>query len=795
MITRLMQLLHRHLDRKTLRTWALILLLFAGMVSALGGAVRGVENILLWIMISSGLLVGWLLTCTPLSARAATIISGIVGIGLLLVRVGRLGIILRAIFYQILVFITQTALWLFAGSDRPDYLPIKWGLIELWDGVSALAQRLWIWISNLLHDQPLFDPAAIAVLWGFIIWVTAVWAIWKIFRDKKPLQGIIPAITLVAISLVYVQKSPYALVLMLGAGVSLIIFVRHDQRVNLWEQDNLAYSSVIQSKISTTAILLMLGLMVFSAITPSISIRHIANHIRNLAEGRVNDQDIARSLGLEPRPGTESVDVLDTRQSGGLPNQHLIGSEEELSDRVVMVVQVEEMGQESRDDDDDAPIYYWRNLTYDLYVGRGWSSRDSIDQDYAAGKQTLPTWPENYSVVRQQVQVVEDLGGLMHTIGIPLSADHDFKVAWRVRDNDLGAYDIFGATVAGKTYRADSLLVDYSESELRAAGQDYPNWVLNRYTNLPPSVPERVLALARDLTATEPTPYDRALTIEHYLRKIPYSLDIPMPPIDRDISEYFLFVIQEGYCDYYATSMVVLARAAGLPARFVTGYIGGYFDETEDAYRITADQAHAWPEVYFPEYGWIVFEPTGGRPGIDRPPKPFSKISQDFDASFDPLVPNKTFPTGKWLQIAGLFFVSFIGAGLTWWGISDWRLPQIPSRDLVPKLYLRVYRYARWIGISTKPGNTPYEFTRALTEIFHQLGHDSKWADWILAGINQLDALTEVYYLATYSPLRDNPGYARDIAQTYKQLRSRLWLLWFLKVSHPNRILRYFFWG
>jgi transglutaminase-like putative cysteine protease len=81
-----------------------------------------------------------------------------------------------------------------------------------------------------------------------------------------------------------------------------------------------------------------------------------------------------------------------------------------------------------------------------------------------------------------------------------------------------------------------------------------------------------VLALARDLTATEPTPFDRARAIEAYLRTYPYTLDLPSPKLDRDVVDYFLFDLRQGYCDYYATSMVVLARAAGLPARLAVGY-------------------------------------------------------------------------------------------------------------------------------------------------------------------------------------------------------------------------------
>ena len=79
-------------------------------------------------------------------------------------------------------------------------------------------------------------------------------------------------------------------------------------------------------------------------------------------------------------------------------------------------------------------------------------------------------------------------------------------------------------------------------------------------------------------TATEATPYDRARAIELYLRTIPYSLDVPIPPAEHDVVDYFLFDLRRGYCDYYATAMAMLPRAAGLPAHVAVGYAAGDYD-------------------------------------------------------------------------------------------------------------------------------------------------------------------------------------------------------------------------
>jgi len=130
---------------------------------------------------------------------------------------------------------------------------------------------------------------------------------------------------------------------------------------------------------------------------------------------------------------------------------------------------------------------------------------------------------------------------------------------------------------------------------------------------LPDSVPERVYELAYDLTRDRPTIYDKALAIETWLRgSFPYDTEVPATPPGRDFVDYFLFDLQRGYCTYYATSMVVLCRAVGIPARYVEGFAPAP-DPVANApgrYVATGEEAHAWCEVFFPGFGWIPFEPT-----------------------------------------------------------------------------------------------------------------------------------------------------------------------------------------
>ncbi len=366
-------------------------------------------------------------------------------------------------------------------------------------------------------------------------------------------------------------------------------------------------------------------------------------------------------------------------------------------------------------------------------------------------------------------------------------------MAWRVRDFQIGIFDILGATVDEDSYRADSYVRIQSADELRSAGQTYPEWIRDRYMSLPPTLPESVLSLAVELTATEATPYDRAVAIEQYLRAIPYSLDVSTGPAGADIVEYFLFRLQKGYCDYYASAMVVLARAAGIPARYVVGFIGEYYDESEGVYIITADQAHAWVEVYFPDYGWVLFEPTGGRPAMDRPAEPIPELPDEFEFDFSPLVPEKGFPVDNWLPVVGVAAIIFISLIFIGWRISDVWLERLEVERLIPRLYKRIYRYAGWAGLQVKPGDTAYQFSEALSVYLTQLGEESYWAEWILEGVGMIREMTTIFVQCTFSPIKHeiDPG---EILLLYKQLRVRLWLLVLLGKAYPYRVLRPFLW-
>jgi hypothetical protein len=185
---------------------------------------------------------------------------------------------------------------------------------------------------------------------------------------------------------------------------------------------------------------------------------------------------------------------------------------------------------------------------------------------------------------------------------------------------------------AGFRYQVTSAVSTATEEELRRAGAAYPSWVTDRYLHLPPSLPARVRDLAHHLTRDAPTPYDKAMAVQEYLRATyTYTWNVEAPPFGADGVDYFLFVSRKGYSEYFASAMAVLLRAVGIPARVVAGYAPGTLDVEKKVYVVRDRDSHAWTQVYFPGYGWIDFEPTPGRQPPPRGPLPEAGAGSEGD--------------------------------------------------------------------------------------------------------------------------------------------------------------------
>jgi hypothetical protein len=132
----------------------------------------------------------------------------------------------------------------------------------------------------------------------------------------------------------------------------------------------------------------------------------------------------------------------------------------------------------------------------------------------------------------------------------------------------------------------------------------------DRYLQLPQNLDPRVADLAREITKDGTTPYEKASLIESYLRrKYRYTLNLTWTPGPQPLP-MFLFDAKTGHCEYFASAMAILGRAAGIPTRLVNGFQMGEFNPVGSDYIVRESDAHSWVEAYFPERGWTEFDAT-----------------------------------------------------------------------------------------------------------------------------------------------------------------------------------------
>jgi hypothetical protein len=703
----------RHPGARNLMLASLALLfgLLMACVVVVGDALKGPRWTSLWQAALWGLLLGWLLGALKQPAWRAALILVAGGMAYILGVPGGLGA-------QTLAWVGTVGraafLLLVLPAGRVDVAPIL-SSTEGWLAAAAVVlNRLAAWVSNVATGGPLFDPVAAALAWNTLIWCLAAWAGWVFAARRSAVLASVPALLLGIGILAYAGKVPAALYWMLAAALLLLAVAEQQRRQSRWDTMLVAYPrrkwrDVLGAALAVTAVLVFI-----SAFTASSSIRRIEEW---LAEQRAptvqHESDLAKSLGLLPN-ASAVPDAFKTARSPSLPRQVLIGSGPELSHRVVMAIAA---GDPSLGGGTGAVPLYWRSFTYDVYTGKGWSSSATHENLYQPGEAISSAGRVDEQDVQQEIFPVQDLGGIVYAAGEPISVDQPAQAAWR------GSGDLFGVHTEGSgSYSVVSGRPVATINDLRSAGQTYPDWVRGRFLSLPAEVPDRVRALAARLTASQSTPYDRARAIEKYLREYPYTLDVTRPPTGQDVVDYFLFDLKKGYCDYYASAMVVLARASGVPARLAIGYASGTYNLNSGRYIVTEADAHSWVEIYFPRIGWVPFEPTASRPELQ-----WAAVAPEAPP-LGPSLPVGTTATGAPGMLPSNIIILIGAVALVllaaWAGLNEMHLRALEPRAAAAIVYRRLQRISAQLGAYSETGYTPYEFRVALTSRIRKVGAD-----------------------------------------------------------------------
>ncbi len=356
---------------------------------------------------------------------------------------------------------------------------------------------------------------------------------------------------------------------------------------------------------------------------------------------------------------------------------------------------------------------YWRGETKALYTGKGWGDRrnpELIPSEIGNEANLVLSPPRNEEV--KTIEVVQTVTVLRKDkIPVLFAASPVSNVSELKSDNNVGLrwnpeeWELRWSKPARvESYSVVSQVAVLDEELLRRSPPAAEaSLELSPYLQLPEGLPARVRQLAEEQTSGLTNDYDRAKKLEQYLKKtFPYTntpdLTKQSDRANGDIVDAFLFEIMEGYCDYFSTSFVVMARSIGLPTRWVKGYSTGFDpavlererfggpSEIPDptgagTYTVRNADAHSWAEVYFEGVGWIPFEPTSGF-SVPQPLPEGEEFIPEMNAVVDanPTDTGLTETEKNWLVPAGALGVVVIIGALILIAYRNRRLGHLWSR-------------------------------------------------------------------------------------------------------------------
>jgi transglutaminase-like putative cysteine protease len=375
---------------------------------------------------------------------------------------------------------------------------------------------------------------------------------------------------------------------------------------------------------------------------------------------------------------------------------------------------------------------YLRATTFDAYTGQGWSQQADSRFTAIARDSVLTRNPPTAPLVNSEITLtIPQANGMLLSIGQPVQYSMAVTVTQltALERGDDGIVAIHGGPI--QQYQLMSAVNEATANELRTAPA--PNDAIRTiYTALPATLPPQIGAYAQTIVATAQatTAYDQAVAVETALRRLRYDEQRPAPPTTSDWVDYFLFTSQRGYCDDFATAMVVLLRTQGIPARLAQGYAMGTPDGT-GALIVREAQAHSWVEVYFESYGWQRFEPTPAGYTTRRSPETAPNteatavvVTPQFTAVAPTFFPNNTpqplpttIPTATRTNLpreqtpqptdmrwVGWLIGLLIGAGFTIAAVAWWR--SRTSAQRIRMQYSGIWWLYRYHGVPLSPNAT-----------------------------------------------------------------------------------------
>lgn len=503
-------------------------------------------------------------------------------------------------------------------------LPLQWTLVidqqvSLEEQLASVAGRLFFSMSDFFARRPVEDPFFFVAIMSIAFWIISTSAGFQLTRHQNYLAAVLPS----TIGLLVIQSYDNTVqgrlwILAFFAFVALLLLGRLHflQNQKSWRERRV-FLSPDNSLDLTSAMAIAAGLIIVISWTVPASVSSFDSAVKTWNRFTRPWRDFTQRM-------ENAVEAIES--PGGGKRGEFFGSELPLglgfplSDSIMFSVDVPDLPADER-----PPRYYWRGRTYDYFVNGQWYTTGTSREDYSPASDISSLISIEQ---REPARFVFNTGNttflLLYAPSQPVWVSRPGSVLTIPisTGKEIISWNASPILQAGETYQVDAVLKNPNITQLREAGEDYPQWVADKYLQLPGNFSPRIRELAANITAQSETPYDKAVTITRFLREnIQYAPTIEKAPRNKDILEWVLFEYKQGYCVYYASAEIVMLRSLGIPARMAAGFAQGERTD-ENTFTVRRLHAHAWPEVFFPGIGWVEFEPTANQTPLNRPVAP-----------------------------------------------------------------------------------------------------------------------------------------------------------------------------
>lgn len=599
-----------------------------------------------------------------------------------------------------------------------------------------LLDRMYLWWSAATQGGISTDPLPFIVMILVLMWLGAYVSSWAIFRWRHAWLGLVPGGIALMWNISFIPgQFDVSFVTFVFGAVLLLMRVHLQRKEDEWTGSGVEYPEFISLSVLNATFWVTVVLLLVASYFPLAERSDSANERWDNFTAPITERFAPLARVFISVNSKRPIDVHNFDDA--LAFQGKIAPSDDEAVKIDVTITPEMAA-------------YLRARSFDQYTSGGWKVNVDGDVPLPPGERTGVPDAE-VPGARQEVTVNITVEGnnddVLYSLGQPLTSDAGAEA--RVGGD---AADVTALTPSGRLREGDEYAVTGSVAiapvdMLRAAGEDYPDWVRDRYLDVPNTVPPRVARKAREVVGTAATPYDQAAALERYLRTFPNDFDVPSTPAGRDSIDYFLFDLQRGYFDYHASAMAIMLRSLGVPARVATGYVVDPLRLSDaGTYSLTEKQAFAWPEVYFPGIGWVEFNPTPSQPVIQRPglaPEPGAPSLDDPDPNIRPdeppidlgIQPPAAPDTGAdgggsgagraFLILAAIGGIGLVilGGGRVAWEFGLAGLPRSAQ------LWEKTQRLAKWGNASSRPSETPREFASRLSGTIADAGDTAYLAE------------------------------------------------------------------